>query len=435
MKRLIGILTIVCMLMCTLVSYANEPPLENISWKVENGTLTISGTGKMPDYKTENSVPWASAKDEVTKIVVENGITHIGSLSFYGFTKATEAVIADSVESIGLCAFDYTEGTKTSISSITSDYAFSLNSDANTVKAGDEFTVSIILNADFKNLVTVQSILVYDDEKIAIDQEKTLDETWINSIDDTNLGYISDPLFGFVANTLRIAYLSGAGVRIDEESPLYTAGKTDVTIAKIKCKALCDIRDINTEHFMIKESEVLVAGETLYTPVCSETQLACATRVPMKTITLKSDSESIEAYAKNLFNFEKLSSAEKAPAVQVPEITQVVADGNAIAFPDVTAYKENGTVMIPIRAVYEAVGATVMWDNDTKTVFVAYGGDFFAMQIGKSTMFKPAGNTEIDFPAGVKDSRTVVPVSVFANAFGFDAVYSPELNRVLITTK
>ena len=417
MRRFIGMLVTLCMLMCTLVCHANEPPLQNIEWSVENGTLTVTGEGAMPDYKTEDAVPWAHVKDEVTKIVVSGGITHIGAMSFYGFTNATEAVIADSVKSIGLCAFDYTEGTKASISSVTADYAFALHSDATTVKAGDEFTVSIVLNADFKNITVVQSTLVYDDEKILIDKENTFDTDWLKTVNMDSLGYISQPNFGFVANNVRLAYISTAGIRIDEGSPLYTAGKTQITLAKIKCKALCDIKDINTEHFIIKNSEILVTEDKLYAPECSEAQLACATRLPMQQITIKTSSAATP----------DVPTASSNPAVYV--------DGKEVAFPDTMPYKHENTVMIPLRPVYEAIGATVSWDNDTKTVFVSTRGDFFAMQIGKATVFTAKGNVNIDYPAEIKETRTVVPVSVFGSAFGFKSEYNPNSNSVNITTK
>ena len=437
MRRFIGMLVTLCMLMCTLVCHANEPPLQNIEWYLEGGTLTVTGEGAMPDYKTEDAAPWAHTKNEVTKIVVSDGITHIGSLAFYGFTNATEAIIADSVKSIGLCAFDYTEGTKTSISSVTADYAFALHSDATTVKAGDEFTVSIVLNADFKNITTIQSTLVYDDEKIIIDKENAFDTDWIQTVNKDSLGYISQPIFGFVANNVRLAYISSAGVRIDQGSPLYTAGKTEITIAKIKCKALCDIKDINTEHFIIKNSEVLVTEDKLYAPQCSETQLACATRLPMKQITIKSASNEVESYAKeNSIAFEKAASSVGVPSVPaLPANLTIFVDGKEVTFPDTIPYKHENTVMIPIRPVYEAIGATVSWDNDTRTVFVSNRGDFFAMQIGKATVFTAKGNVNIDYPAVIKDSRTVVPVSVFASSFGFKAEYKSETNSVTITTK
>jgi hypothetical protein len=98
-------------------------------------------------------------------------------------------------------------------------------------------------------------------------------------------------------------------------------------------------------------------------------------------------------------------------------------------------YMHETTVMIPLRPVYEAIGATVSWDNDTKTVFVSTKGDFFAMQIGKATVFTSKGNISVDYPAEIMDSRTVVPVSVFGSAFGFKSEYNPNSNSVNITTK
>lgn len=45
-------------------------------------TLTISGTGSMKDYTYNAAVPWASLKQEITKVVVENGVTNVGAYAF-----------------------------------------------------------------------------------------------------------------------------------------------------------------------------------------------------------------------------------------------------------------------------------------------------------------------------------------------------------------
>ena len=64
-----------------------------ITWKLtteDNGanyTLTISGNGAMEDYSDMTTVPWSKNKigevvfNKITKVVVEEGVTHIGNLS------------------------------------------------------------------------------------------------------------------------------------------------------------------------------------------------------------------------------------------------------------------------------------------------------------------------------------------------------------------
>lgn len=81
---------------------------ENISWNYDNGVLTVSGTGEMNklDADWSSDSMWSSElRDNVTKIVIEKGITNISDTAFAYFDKLEEVVIEDGVESIGTKAF------------------------------------------------------------------------------------------------------------------------------------------------------------------------------------------------------------------------------------------------------------------------------------------------------------------------------------------
>ena len=77
-----------------------------IKWEISNdGTLTISGTD-MPDYNTSNKrTPWYSRREEIKKVVIEDGVTNIGKYAFYVCTNLTSITIPNSVTSIGSQAF------------------------------------------------------------------------------------------------------------------------------------------------------------------------------------------------------------------------------------------------------------------------------------------------------------------------------------------
>ena len=78
---------------------------ENASWKLEGGTLTISGTGKMKDYVNSDSTPWDGSKKDVKTVIIEGGVTSIGYGAFSGCSSLTGVTIPDSITSIGDSAF------------------------------------------------------------------------------------------------------------------------------------------------------------------------------------------------------------------------------------------------------------------------------------------------------------------------------------------
>lgn len=81
-----------------------QPCGKNLSWNIEDGVLTISGTGEMYDLEY-NAQPWYKCKHLFQKIVIENGVENIGNYAFSNFANITDVVVADSVSSIGTSVF------------------------------------------------------------------------------------------------------------------------------------------------------------------------------------------------------------------------------------------------------------------------------------------------------------------------------------------
>lgn len=80
---------------------------ENLTWKLEDGVLTISGTGDMWDFSA-NGAPWYSARASITKLVIDAEVTSIGSYAFYYCTELTgDLSIPENIVSIGDYAFAY----------------------------------------------------------------------------------------------------------------------------------------------------------------------------------------------------------------------------------------------------------------------------------------------------------------------------------------
>ncbi len=86
---------------------------DNITWEYESGSLVFTGTGEMYDYKTtysyengyESDVPWIDAFGVVEKVVVNEGITSIGSYAFSNFGELIDVSLPETLATVDEYAF------------------------------------------------------------------------------------------------------------------------------------------------------------------------------------------------------------------------------------------------------------------------------------------------------------------------------------------
>ena len=78
----------------------------NVTWELTgDGTLIISGTGRISNYSYDNNAPWYSCRAYIKRVVIQQGVRAIGDQAFYYCENLTSVTIPDSVTSIGGDAF------------------------------------------------------------------------------------------------------------------------------------------------------------------------------------------------------------------------------------------------------------------------------------------------------------------------------------------
>ena len=79
---------------------------DNLIWVLtENGTLTISGSGKMQGYSDSSVAPWYTKRTKILSVVVEDGVTSVGSCAFYACLKLASVTLPEGIKSIGYSSF------------------------------------------------------------------------------------------------------------------------------------------------------------------------------------------------------------------------------------------------------------------------------------------------------------------------------------------
>lgn len=98
---------------CTVCDAALSAALDSgsigdgLSWSLSrSGALTISGSGKMPDFSSvANAAPWDKQKDKIQSVVIESGVQSISGGAFSGCTALEKVSISETVTQIDLNAF------------------------------------------------------------------------------------------------------------------------------------------------------------------------------------------------------------------------------------------------------------------------------------------------------------------------------------------
>ena len=91
--------------------------------------------------------------------------------------------------------------------------------------------------------------------------------------------------------------------------------------------------------------------------------------------------------------------------------------------------------MVPLRAIFEALGATVNWDETTKTVTAYNEISVVKCTIGNNTMYVNNVAKAIDVAPMIIEGRTLVPARFVAEGFNCDVRWDAEKMTVYIISK
>lgn len=93
----------------------------------------------------------------------------------------------------------------------------------------------------------------------------------------------------------------------------------------------------------------------------------------------------------------------------------------------------NNRTFVPIRAIIEAMGGKAGYDDDTKTIFLEYNGDFITLAIGNTTAYFNETANILDAAPMIINGRTMLPIIFIAESYKFNVNWIQETQTVIIT--
>lgn len=97
---LAAFLLVLCLAPAAMAAEETSGTFGEFSWKYDNHTLTISGSGDM-----EAGQPWAAFKDKIETVIFTGGVTKVGDSAFENYDALETIDFGDSMREIGKRAF------------------------------------------------------------------------------------------------------------------------------------------------------------------------------------------------------------------------------------------------------------------------------------------------------------------------------------------
>lgn len=101
---------------------------------------------------------------------------------------------------------------------------------------------------------------------------------------------------------------------------------------------------------------------------------------------------------------------------------------------DVEPQIVDGRTLVPLRAIFEKLGATVVWDNDLQKATATKGTDVVEITLNNATAYHNGAAVTLDVPATIVDNRTLVPARFVAEALNATVTWDQEAQTVYIVT-
>lgn len=115
------------------------------------------------------------------------------------------------------------------------------------------------------------------------------------------------------------------------------------------------------------------------------------------------------------------------------DVVTVKVDNESVVF-DQNPTIIDGHTLVPVRAVFEQAGAVVDWNQETQTASIARGNYTVTIKYGDNALYKNGERVELEVAATMINNRILIPVRAIAEAMDFAVTWDGHHSMVLVST-
>lgn len=115
------------------------------------------------------------------------------------------------------------------------------------------------------------------------------------------------------------------------------------------------------------------------------------------------------------------------------DVVTVWVDNEQVTF-DQNPVIMNNRTLVPLRAVFEKAGASVEWNQDTLTALIKRDGYDVEITFGSNIMHKNGQEVELDVPASMVNNRMLIPVRAISEAMDYAVTWDGFHSMVHVAT-
>lgn len=114
---------------------------------------------------------------------------------------------------------------------------------------------------------------------------------------------------------------------------------------------------------------------------------------------------------------------------------KVYVDDEQIFFAEQNPVILNDRTFVPLRRIFEALGAYVDWNGETNTVFTSKRFRSVSLTIGSDVYYVDGVEKTLDAPAVIMNERTLIPVRAVSEALGAEVVWDKTERSVSVNLR